>query len=64
MKGYLADALQNAGGIFDDAPHAWALHVVVDCNLITGQNRNSTEVRRTPSSRRSHAYRCMGRPGW
>ncbi len=44
MFWYLADALQNAGGIFDDAPYAWASHVVVDRNLITGQNPNSTEA--------------------
>lgn len=40
----LADALQNAGAIFDDAPYPWASHVVVDRNLITGQNPNSTEA--------------------
>ncbi|AIT26199.1 type 1 glutamine amidotransferase domain-containing protein [Bordetella holmesii] len=44
MTWYLADALQNAGAIFDDAPYAWASHVVVDRNLITGQNPNSTEA--------------------
>ncbi|MFJ4169919.1 DJ-1/PfpI family protein [Paenarthrobacter sp. NPDC089714] len=44
MPWLLADALQNAGGIFDDAPYAWASHVVVDRNLITGQNPNSTEA--------------------
>jgi putative intracellular protease/amidase len=44
MPWYLADALQNAGGIFDDAPYAWASHVVVDRKLITGQNPNSTEA--------------------
>jgi putative intracellular protease/amidase len=44
MPFLLADALQNAGGILDDAPYAWASHVVVDRNLITGQNPNSTEA--------------------
>lgn len=44
MPWYLADALQNAGAIFDDAPYAWASHVVVDRNLITGQNPYSTEA--------------------
>lgn len=44
MPWLLADALQNAGAIFDDAPYAWASHVVVDRNLITGQNPNSTEA--------------------
>lgn len=40
----LAPALQNAGGILDDAPHPWTSHVVVDRNLITGQNPYSTEA--------------------
>ncbi|MFJ2618296.1 DJ-1/PfpI family protein [Glutamicibacter sp. NPDC087344] len=44
MPWLLADALQNTGAIFDDAPYAWASHVVVDRNLITGQNPNSTEA--------------------
>lgn len=44
MPWLLADALQNAGAIYDDAPYAWASHVVVDRNLITGQNPNSTEA--------------------
>ncbi|MDL5159797.1 DJ-1/PfpI family protein [Actinomycetospora termitidis] len=44
MPWYLDAALKNAGGIFDDAPFAWASHVVVDRNLITGQNPNSTEA--------------------
>lgn len=44
MPWLLADALQNAGAIFDDAPYAWASHVVVDRNLITGQNPYSTEA--------------------
>jgi putative intracellular protease/amidase len=44
MPWYLDAALKNAGGVFDDAPFAWASHVVVDRNLITGQNPNSTEA--------------------
>lgn len=44
MPWYLDAALKNAGAIFDDAPFAWASHVVVDRNLITGQNPNSTEA--------------------
>ena len=44
MEWYLDAALKNAGAIFDDAPFAWASHVVVDRNLITGQNPNSTEA--------------------
>ncbi|NKQ57694.1 thiamine biosynthesis protein ThiJ [Amycolatopsis sp. K13G38] len=42
MPWYLASALQNAGAILDDAPYPWTSHVVVDRNLITGQNLFST----------------------
>ncbi|MEV1296110.1 DJ-1/PfpI family protein [Pseudonocardia sp. NPDC049635] len=41
---YVDTAVKNAGGVFDDAPAAWVSHVVVDRNLITGQNPNSTEA--------------------
>ena len=41
---YVASALQNAGAILDDAPYPWASHVVVDRNLITGQNPFSSEA--------------------
>ncbi|WP_460626682.1 hypothetical protein [Intrasporangium mesophilum] len=41
---YLASALQNAAAILDDAPLRWAPHIVVDRNLITGQNPYSTEA--------------------
>ncbi|MGI5498985.1 DJ-1/PfpI family protein [Lentzea sp. CA-135723] len=41
---YVASALQNAGAVLDDADSAWASHVVVDRNLITGQNLYSTEA--------------------
>jgi putative intracellular protease/amidase len=41
---YVDIALKNAGAVFDDGPAAWASHVVVDRNLITGQNPNSTEA--------------------
>jgi putative intracellular protease/amidase len=34
----------NAGAVFDDGPAAWDSHVVVDRNLITGQNPGSTEA--------------------
>lgn len=44
MPWYLDSALKNAGAVFDDAPFAWASHVVVDRNLITGQNPNSSEA--------------------
>jgi putative intracellular protease/amidase len=43
--GWLLDAaLKNAGAVFDDGPAAWVSHVVVDRNLITGQNPGSTEA--------------------
>jgi putative intracellular protease/amidase len=44
MSWYLDIGLKNAGAVFDDAPTAWVSHVVVDRNLITGQNPNSTEA--------------------
>jgi putative intracellular protease/amidase len=44
MTWYVDTALKNAGGVFDDGPAAWISHVVVDRNLITGQNPNSTEA--------------------
>jgi putative intracellular protease/amidase len=44
LQWYLDTALQNAAAVFDDGPSAWASHVVVDRNLITGQNPGSTEA--------------------
>lgn len=44
MSWYADTALKNAGAVFDDGPSAWASHVVVDRNLITGQNPNSSEA--------------------
>ena len=44
MEWLLDVALKNAGAVFDDGPSAWASHVVVDRNLITGQNPGSTEA--------------------
>jgi putative intracellular protease/amidase len=41
---YVDTALKNAGAVFDDGPAAWSSHVVVDRNLITGQNPGSTEA--------------------
>ncbi|WP_141282026.1 type 1 glutamine amidotransferase domain-containing protein, partial [Pseudonocardia hydrocarbonoxydans] len=41
---YLDTALKNAGAVFDDAPSAWVSHVVVDRNLVTGQNPGSSEA--------------------
>jgi putative intracellular protease/amidase len=44
MDWLLDIALKNAGAVFDDGPSAWISHVVVDRNLITGQNPGSTEA--------------------
>jgi putative intracellular protease/amidase len=44
MAWLLDVALKNAGAVFDDAPSAWVPHVVVDRNLVTGQNPGSTEA--------------------
>jgi putative intracellular protease/amidase len=44
MAWQLDTALKNAGAVFDDGPSAWVSHVVVDRNLITGQNPGSTEA--------------------
>jgi putative intracellular protease/amidase len=44
MAWNLDTALKNAGAVFDDGPAAWVSHVVVDRNLITGQNPGSTEA--------------------
>jgi putative intracellular protease/amidase len=44
MEWLLDVALKNAGAVFDDGPSAWVSHVVVDRNLITGQNPGSTEA--------------------
>jgi putative intracellular protease/amidase len=44
MAWLLDVALKNAGAVFDDGPVAWISHVVVDRNLITGQNPGSTEA--------------------
>lgn len=44
MAWYCDTALKNAGAVFDDGPNAWASHVVVDRNLITGQNPASSEA--------------------
>jgi putative intracellular protease/amidase len=44
MPWYLESALKNRGAVFDDALAAWASHVVVDRNLITGQNPASANA--------------------
>jgi putative intracellular protease/amidase len=44
LQWYVDTALKNSGAVFDDGPVAWASHVVVDRNLITGQNPGSTEA--------------------
>ena len=47
-------ALKNAGAVFDDGPSAWISHVVVDRNLITGQNPRNRP--RRPLRRSSGNY--------
>ena len=45
MAWLLDTALKNAGAVFDDGPGSVRMsHVVVDRNLITGQNPGSTEA--------------------
>lgn len=44
MLWYLEGALKNAGAVFDDADAAWTSHVIVDRNLVTAQNPNSSEA--------------------
>jgi putative intracellular protease/amidase len=44
MPWYLETALRNAGAVFDGGRSAWSPHVVVDRNLITGQNPNSADA--------------------
>jgi len=44
MPWYLEAALKNRGAVFDDALAAWTSHVVVDHNLITGQNPASASA--------------------
>jgi putative intracellular protease/amidase/predicted ester cyclase len=44
MTWYLEAALKNRGAVFDDALAAWTSHVVVDRNLITGQNPASANA--------------------
>lgn len=40
----LETELKRRGGIFDDGDAAWMPHVVVDRNLVTGQNVGSAEA--------------------
>ena len=40
---YLENALKLRGAVFDDGDAAWVSYVVVDRNLITGQNPDSSE---------------------
>jgi putative intracellular protease/amidase len=44
LRWYLEGALKNAGAVFDDATAAWTSHVVVDRNLVTGQNPQSADA--------------------
>jgi putative intracellular protease/amidase len=41
---YLETALKQAGAVFDDGGAAWTSHVVVDRNLVTGQNPQSADA--------------------
>jgi putative intracellular protease/amidase/ribosomal protein S3 len=41
---YLEGSLRNLGGVLDTATAPWTSHVVVDRNLITGQNPASAEA--------------------
>jgi putative intracellular protease/amidase len=41
---YLESELKNYGAVFDDGDAAWVSHVVVDRNLVTGQNPDSSEA--------------------
>jgi putative intracellular protease/amidase len=40
----LESELKNYGAVFDDGDAAWVSHVVVDRNLVTGQNADSSEA--------------------
>src|SRR5438132_4336833 len=44
MSWYLESELKNYGAVFDDGDAAWVSHVVVDRNLVTAQNPDSSEA--------------------
>jgi putative intracellular protease/amidase len=44
MPWSLESELKNYGAVFDDGDAAWVSHVVVDRNLVTGQNPDSSEA--------------------
>jgi putative intracellular protease/amidase len=44
MPWYLESALKTRGVVFDDGDAEWVSHVVVDRNVITGQNPGSSEA--------------------
>jgi len=44
MPWYLESELKNYGAIFDDGDAAWVSHVVVDRNVVTAQNPDSSEA--------------------
>jgi putative intracellular protease/amidase len=44
MSWYLESELKNYGAVFDDGNASWVSHVVVDRNLVTGQNPDSSEA--------------------
>lgn len=41
---YVESELKNRGAVFDDGDANWVSHVVVDRNLVTGQNPDSSEA--------------------
>jgi putative intracellular protease/amidase len=44
IRWYLENALKSRGAVFDDGDAAWVSYVIVDRNLITGQNPDSSEA--------------------
>jgi putative intracellular protease/amidase len=62
MAWLLDVALKNAGAVFDDGPFAWVSHVVVDRNLITGQNPGSTEATADAVIKKLHAPAGQAEP--
>ena len=64
MEWLLDVALKNAGAVFDDGPSAWISHVVVDRNLITGQNPGSTEATADAVIKKLRSVRDFARKEW
>jgi putative intracellular protease/amidase len=64
MEWLLDVALKNAGAVFDDGPSAWISHVVVDRNLVTGQNPGSTEATADAVIKKLRSARDFAREEW